>query len=439
MGKLRPLVEKEIKDLLRDPRIYIGLIIPIIMLPLMGFAISTAMSHVGESATRSLKVTLIDHDRTNVSRSFITLLDNLGLKIMEISDESLLKAIEKAKASGSQALLVIPQGFGESLLGFERAKVEVYSIVESIGMSSIGAQSTVNKILDASSEILSSMLISKIAPEAEPEVIRKPLNVTGYTVIKDRIISAPLQVIFGQLVIGYGIMTPLILFVLSIIVTQIAATATAIENEEKTLETLLTFPVSRYEILMAKLLGSSVIAVLGGIMFTLGFLLYFQGFFGFMGQEFRVEGVLEVLPLPPPENYALLAISLILSIFFITSLGVIIGALSSDVRMSTSLLGVVIIPVLIPSLLIMYGDIKNLPLFLQLLIYALPTSYPMIMSKEMIISTMPPEVLYGIPYSAILTLMVVYVTSKLLAPEKLLVLQYKLKLGRRKEKMKVRK
>ena len=132
-------------------------------------------------------------------------------------------------------------------------------------------------------------------------------------------------------------------------------------------------------------------------------------------------------------------ISLILSIFFITSLGVIIGALSSDVRMSTSLLGVVIIPVLIPSLLIMYGDMKNLPLFLQLLIYALPTSYPMIMSKEMIISTMPPEVLYGIPYSAILTLMVVYVTSKLLAPEKLLVLQYKLKLGRRKEKMKVRK
>ena len=107
--------------------------------------------------------------------------------------------------------------------------------------------------------------------------------------------------------------------------------------------------------------------------------------------------------------------------------------------MSTSLLGVVIIPVLIPSLLIMYGDMKNLPLFLQLLIYALPTSYPMIMSKEMIISTMPPEVLYGIPYSAILTLMVVYVTSKLLAPEKLLVLQYKLKLGRRKEKMKVRK
>ena len=107
--------------------------------------------------------------------------------------------------------------------------------------------------------------------------------------------------------------------------------------------------------------------------------------------------------------------------------------------MSTSLLGVVIIPVLIPSLLIMYGDIKNLPLFLQLLIYALPTSYPMIMSKEMVISTVPPEVIYGIPYSAALTLILIYITSKLLAPEKLLTLQYRLKLRRATHQRKTKK
>jgi ABC-2 type transport system permease protein len=143
--------------------------------------------------------------------------------------------------------------------------------------------------------------------------------------------------------------------------------------------------------------------------------------------------VFQTLPPPPPEAYVVLAVTLIIAILFITSLGIVIGALSSDVRMASSLLGVVIVPVLIPSFLIMYGDVEALPLTLQLLAYAFPTSYPMIMAKEMVMATIPVEVLYGIIYSTALTLVVVYATSKLLAPEKLLTLQYKLKFLRKKK------
>jgi ABC-type Na+ efflux pump permease subunit len=434
MGKLGPLVEKEVKDLLRDPRIYIGLVIPIIMLPLIGFAMSTAMRGAAEMAAADLKVAFVDYDVTNASRIFVSLLTSMGLNILEVSGESLDEALEEAKTYGSKALIIIPEGFEENLIGFGKIKVEVYSIIESVGIGSAGVHSAIDGLLDTSSKMLSDMLISNILPGVEPDVIRDPLNVTRYTVIKDRVVHVPPQAIFGQLMVGYGVMIPMVLFVLSITMTQIAATATAVENEEKTLETLLTFPVSRYDILMAKLLGSSIVAVLGGIMFTAGFLIYFQGLFGLPGLEFGVGDIFEELPSPPPETYVVLTISLILSIFFITSLGIVIGALSSDVRMSGSLLGIVIIPVLIPSLLIMYGDLKTMPLALQLFAYALPTSYPMIMAKEMIISTVPVEVLYGIPYSAALTLIVLYATSKLLAPEKLLTLQHKLKLKRVKRK-----
>ena len=434
MSGLKPLVEKEVKDLLRDPRIYIGLIIPIIMLPLMGLVISAATSGGGASAAEGLKIAIIDYDKTNTSRLFVSLLENMELKILEVNNESLVGSLEEAKASGAQTLLVIPQGFEENILSLRKAGIKVYSIMESVGIGSMMAQSAVDRVLDVSSEILSSMLISKLAPGVKPEVVRAPLNVTRYTVIKNRIVEIPPKVVFGQLMIGYGIMVPLILLVLSITVTQMAATATAIENEEKTLETLLTFPVSRYKILMAKLLGSSIIAVLGGVIFTGAFLLYFQGFLGSLGLGIGAENLMGALPPPPLEAYLLLAASLILSIFFITSLGIIIGALSSDVRMSASLLGIVIVPVLIPSFFIMYGDPRILPLSLRLLIYILPTSYPMIMSKEMVISAVPPEVIYGIPYSAALTLILIYVTSKLLAPEKLLTLQYRLKLRRMKGK-----
>jgi len=417
MGKLRPLVEKEVKDLLRDPRIYIGLMIPIIMLPLIGFVMSTAIQSAADVTTGNLTIALIDYDGTNASKNFTSLLDNMGLNIVDVNNGSLDKALEEARTFGSKALLIIPKGFEENLLSLGKVNVEVYSIVESVGISSASAQSAIDGFLDMSSETLSAMLISKLAPGIEPDIIRNPLNVTRYTVIKDIVVQVPPQALFGQLMIGYGIMIPMVLFILAIIVTQIAATATAVENEEKTLETLLTFPVTRYDILMAKLLGSSIVAVLGGVMFTVGFLIYFQGLSSLQSSGFGVGDLYKALPSPPPETYVVLTISLILSIFFITSLGIVIGALSSDVRMSGSLLGIVLIPVLIPFLLIIYGDLKSLPLAFQLFAYALPTSYPMIMAKEMITSTIPVDA-----------------TSKLLAPEKLLTLQHKLKLKRIKRK-----
>jgi len=434
MGKLKPLVEKEVKDLLRDPRIYIGLIVPIIMLPLLGFAMSVAMRSTAEAAVMEMNIAVLDQDGTETSRGFISILTHMGLNMPNVSADSLDRALEEARTLESKALLIIPEGFEENLLGFGRVRIEVYSIVERAGLGSMGAYSAIDGALGTSSEILSATLISKIAPGLEPDVIRNPLNVTRYTIIKDRVIEVPPQALLGQLVIGYGIMVPMVLFILAITVTQIAATATAVENEEKTLETLLTFPVTRYDILMAKLLGSSIVAILGGILFTVGFLLYFEGLFAMPGLEVGAGSVFQALPPPPLGTYVVLSLSLILSILFITSLGVVVGALSSDVRMSSSLLGILIIPILIPSMLIMYGDLKVLPFALQILAYALPTSYPMIMAKEMITSTIPAEVFYGILYSAALTLAVVYATSKLLAPEKLLTLQYRLRFRRIKRK-----
>jgi len=431
MSRLKPLVEKEVKDLLRDPRIYIGLIVPIIMLPLIGFAISTATRSATEAAVKDLKIAFIDYDETNASRGFTSFLTRVGFNVRKLNVSSLNEGLKEAKTMEYKTLLIISVGFEKDLLSFGRANVEVYAVVESVGLGSVGAYSAIDGALKTYSDILSSTLISRIDPEVNPDIIRNPLNVTRYTIIKDTVIEASPQALFGQLILGYGFMVPMVLLILALTVTQIAATATAVENEEKTLETLLTFPVTRYDILIAKLLGSSIVAVLGGILFTGGFLLYFQGLFAMPGLT-GIGNVSLALPPPPPETYVILALSLIISILFITSLGVVIGALSSDVRMSGSLIGVVIVPILIPSMLIMYGDLKSLPLALQLFAYALPTSYPMIMAKEMITSTMPVEVLYGIPYSAALTLIVLYATSKLMAPEKLLTLQFRLRLRRTK-------
>ena len=61
------IIIKEVKELIRDPKILLGMIIvPLIMFPLMGFAIQTSM----ESAEQSIEETsiaLIDQDNGPVA------------------------------------------------------------------------------------------------------------------------------------------------------------------------------------------------------------------------------------------------------------------------------------------------------------------------------------------------------------------------------------
>ncbi|MEM1569737.1 MAG: ABC transporter permease [Candidatus Bathyarchaeia archaeon] len=433
MGSLYPLVEKEVKDLLRDPRIYIGLLAPILIMPIIGLAISAAMQSSIETISREgVKVAVIDLDGTATSREFIDFMRSLGLNVSEFSSVDVEDGIEKLKDIDVRILIVVPNGFESNVTSFRKAQVNVYFVVKTMGLSSVGIFSIIENVLNAYSRALVESFISSTSPEVNPDDVLKPLTTISYTVVKNRIIKVSPSILFNQFFMGSGIIVPLVLMLVSITVAQIAATATAVENEEKTLETLLTLPIGRYSILMGKLIGSTVVAMLGTILFIIGLTVYFQSLFSF--PIMAGEGLTVSLEFPTAsfESYIMLFVSLLIAIFFATSLGVIIGALSSDVRISGSLVGFVQIPIMIPMFIVMYGDIGSLPLALQLFIYALPPSYPMLIAQSMFFSELPLEVLLGIPYSAIFTILLIYLTSKLLAPEKLLSLQYKLSMRKMK-------
>jgi ABC-2 type transport system permease protein len=438
-SKLIPLIEKEIKDLLRDPRIYIGLIIPIFILPLMGYIFSISTTQTIQLMKEGIPIALINYDETNWSLDFINFLSNSGFNITYIDFnkydkmEFLLKDIEK---SNIQALIIIPKGYGENITKFNKANIETYYFIRSSGISETSILSMINSILKKYSDVLSLRLISDIASDKKPENLKEPIKIDSLSIVGGKVLNIPPETLIGQIMMQTMII-PLTLFILTIVVAQTAATATAVENEERTLETLLTFPVNRYEILLAKLIGSALIAIIGAVLYLIGYYVYLEKMLTIIEEPIMEGGIALLSFLPPPsiEAYIILGINVLLAIFFTTSLGVVIGALSSDVRISNSLLGIIIIPVMIPAFLIMYGgEIGNLPLIIQIIVYALPTSYPLISTKKIFLGSIPIESIYGIPYSIILTLIVIYLTGKILSPEKLLTLQYKLKVWRIKRK-----
>ncbi|MEM2083657.1 MAG: ABC transporter permease [Nitrososphaerota archaeon] len=255
-SKLTPLIEKEIKDLLRDPRIYIGLIVPIFILPLMGSIFSISTEQTIQLMKEGIPIALINYDETNWSLDLINFLSNSGFNITYIDFnkydkmEFLLKDIEKTNI---QALIIIPKNFGENITKFNKANIETYYFIRSSGISETSILSMINSILKKYSDILSLRLISDVASDKKPENLKDPLKIDSLSIVGGKVLNVPPETLIGQIMMQTMII-PLTLFILTIVVAQTAATATAVENEERTLETLLTFPVSRYEILFSWLL-----------------------------------------------------------------------------------------------------------------------------------------------------------------------------------------
>ncbi len=413
--KLTALIEKEIKDLLRDPRIYIGLIVPLLIFPLMN-SIATATIAPALEKAQHLNIALLDEDKTQTSFSVRQFLENYGFSIFEIREDEKQKALNSTKFD---ALIEIPSGFGRSMESFHRTELKVYFLVSKLDIAESAKLSSVERALSDLNEYFSTNVIMQLG-DVDPNFVKSPIQLQEGTVVKGNVIDVPPSTLISQ-IFGQSFFIPLIIFLLSIVVAQIAATSTAVENEEKTLETLLTLPVDRASILMAKLLASTIIAIIGTVFYMIGFQYYMMGFMGGMFAESSIS-----LGTSNPFVYLMLGASLLIAILFTTSLGVVIGALSNDVRIANSFLGVLIIPVMIPAFVLMFGgSIESLPLALRAALLALPTSYPMMLSKSIMLGDIPIEAIYGLPYSIVATLAIIYLTSRLLEPERLFRLQYK--------------
>jgi len=426
--KLFALVEKEVKDLLRDPRIYVGLVVPLLMFPLMGYLIEASMKGVTDVRIKGLPVGVLDLDEGPIGQSLVLYLESVGTNVTVLAGQ-LVPALEECRANGLRALVVIPPEFTANITSARRAALATYYLVESPTLSDVAVSEGIRALLETYSMYLSDIIIASRSPGLSPDFARDPVVLYSSSVIRGQRFDLPPGAILG-LLSTQGLFVPMIMFVLSLVVAQIAATATAVENEEKTLETLLTFPIERVQILTGKLAGSLAVAVAGAAIYVVGFMFYMSSMssslpLGPSGAAIA-PGFRPFIE-PPLEAYVFLAVSILCAILFTTSLGVIIGALSSDVRIATSMIGVIVVPTLIPFLVISFGaNISVLPLPLQLLVYALPTAYPILASREILFGAIPSEVIIGIPYSLMLTSVVIYGASKLFYPDRLLALQHRI-------------
>jgi len=403
---LKAVISKEVKELIRDPRILLGMIIvPLIMFPIMGFAMQSIFTQVQESV-KQVTVGVADLDNGNWSQALIENLIGLGANVTVInaSDES--QAVQQMQIYNLTDLIVIPKGFSQNVTEGKKAQLKTYSVYSGSGMVESARSEAVNSLIE--------MVKRLWAPD--------PFIVSKNSVVKGKPLPIPPEVLFNLAMSQY-VATPIALSIIIVFAMQLAATSVASEKEEKTLETLLSLPINRFTILMGKLFGSIFVALLGAVAYLIGFTYYMGEMFTFVPTEVGVD-LAELGLAPSLLGYVLMGISLFVSLLSALALAVVISAFTEDVRSAQAVVGYIYPLIFIPMFLLMYTDVFSLPLPLQILILAIPYSHPILAARAAVTGNYLMAI-GGIAYVSVFTVVILYVAAKFFATEKILTARIK--------------
>jgi ABC-2 type transport system permease protein len=413
---------KELKELMRDPKILIGMIVlPLIMFPVLGLVLGYA-AETAQSEAQRATLLMVNNDGGNWSNIFVDYVNGTGMNVFLVNDTSPQAVVDQGlmAQSNSSAFVVIPAGFSDNLTRHAAGEWNVTGMVNVYGVFTGGGG-----VFSGMGGSVVGVLVEGFNRAVAPDVIVASQS----SVIKGSIEEGVDASMLSGLMLSQSIALPITIMIMLTYAMQIAATSVAMEKEEKTLETLLTTPVDRFAILMGKVSSTIIVAGVASITVLLGYN-YMLGSLSFGITSGLGSGVdLVALGLVPSAGgYALLGISLFFTLLSALALAVVMSAFSENVRGAQALVGYIYPLIFLPAMALIYLDINSLPTALQAVLYAIPYSHPIIASKAVVTGDYLTVVL-GIVYVAVFTVVIMYIASRLFATEK--ILTAKLMLGRK--------
>jgi ABC-2 type transport system permease protein len=418
------ILVKELKELMRDPKILIGMIVlPLVIFPVMGLVLGYAVESAQEQAQKATLL-VVNNDGGNWSQTFVSYLNvTMNVAVINNMDPQQVVSQNLLTEYNSTQFVEIPAGFSQNMTRHiddgefnVTATLNVYGVFQGGGIfSNIGSSGF-------------SVFVNGFNRYIAPDVV----YTTQSTIIKGEIQQGIDPATLSGLLISQSLALPITVMIMLTYSMQIAATSVAMEKEEKTLETLLTVPVDRFSILMGKLSSTMIVAGVAAIAVLLGY----TYMLGSITMGIPTTGSVDLVALglvPSPLGYALLGISLFVTLLSALALAVIISAFSEDVRGAQALVGYLYPLIFIPSLALIYLDINTLPLAIKAVLFAIPYSQPIIASQAVVLGDYT-TVIFGIIYVAAFTVVIMYIASRLFATEKILTAKLRFRRGAKKTK-----
>ncbi len=410
---------KEIKDLLKDRKIVLGMIIvPLLIFPLMGAAINLSTESV-MTATKTTSFALMNMDQGNYSNLAVSYFGSLpNVTVRPVQAQSVSDGMQAALKQNLSTLVVIPADFSVKVAARTQASLESYTTVTSFGAGQQVTSTVVPNILKSFGAALSAYYIEKGSTGLNASVVLAPLALNESTYLNGELLPVPPAVVASS-GMSQSFALPIATFIVLIFAMQIASSAMAVEKEQKTFETLLTLPVSRFQILGSKLIGSTVIAAMGAVTSVIGFTYYMS----MLGAMTPSAGSAAVEIAPSLTFYLVLGVLLFLTLALATAIAIVVSVFTSDVRGAQAVVGYLALPIILPVFLVMFGDFNTLSLGLRTLVLAIPFSYVAVYATTGFFGGFG-YALVGMAYLAAWVVFILYIASRLFNSERILTSRF---------------
>jgi ABC-2 type transport system permease protein len=424
MKKFSNLLVKEIRELVNKQ-----LIISLVAMMAIFYFIGDLAKSEMKKAAATQKISVLDLDRSDLSQGLTAGLKAANFEIEPVQAKDADTAVQAAKQGDTYLLLVIPRGFGESVLRLEPEKLSTYTFIRSFSMGGIRKSEILRAVIAATNNYLSNDILKKKIPDVPPDVLKSPIKSQDYVIVKGRMAEGSASAISG-FVYSQSILIPIILFMIIMYSSQMVISAVAMEKQNKTLETLLTVPIRRTSIVTTKMLAAGIVGLLAAGIYMIGMKSFMGGMTGDLQAKASMTGVIKELGLTlSGRGYVLLGIALFFAILCGLAMAMILGVLAEDFRSAQTLILPLMLMILIPYLLSFFADFQTLPLPVKLLIYAIPFSHPFLATPNIMLGHYS-AVLYGILYMAVVFFVLVFIAARIFSTDR--VLTMKLHFGKKK-------
>ena len=378
------LLKKEVSELFTKQTI-ISMVFTVVLLIAMGKLVNTSM----QKAIFSTDITIIDCDNTEFTADILSKLSENGFNVNLVQSDAVSENIvDDMKKIGADEAIVIPQGFTYTILK-DKKPAAIKSVCTMKSTTSISSTMSGASVADASSAItaiVKEKLYSDfgVLPE-ESEFANSAVEIESVTIAGERTANASVEAI-SSVTMMRNMIVVMMIFILVLFASQMIITAIATEKIDKTLETLLSTPVSRMTIILSKMTAAALVSIINAVAYMIGFSGYMSGFSAGMSAEevgnmvsssgVDISEAIEALNFGfNAMDFVLIGLQMFVTILIALSISIILGALAKDAKSTQTLIMPIMIAIMLPFIITLLGGSAEMSMPVNILISAIPFTH----------------------------------------------------------------
>jgi ABC-2 type transport system permease protein len=399
------IIKKELRELVTKATFF-----SVIMMALIFMFVGRVVGSASEETSKIPVISVVDLDNSPVSMTIVNSLESNAE--IAYSGSDINEARQKLNEAGGAAMVVINQGFGNSLLSGNQGEIKVEWYIKGMGIIESIPTAVLEQLISQAQRDLSASMITENS-SLKPDLVLDPLIITNVTHFKDKTINNLSPTELNQMLTSQSMAIPIAIMMLVIMAGNSLIASMGMEKENKTLETLLTMPIKKSYIITGKIVASAIVSLVMALVYMIGFSYYLRAFSSAAMNPADYGFSLGII------DYILIGVSVFLALLAALAISIVLGSFSTNYRSAQTLSFPLIGVAMFAMFMNLFQDFGTMSLPLKVLVFIIPFSHPMMAMKELLLGNYV-LVISGIAYMLVFTVATIAVATWIFNTDRLL-------------------